>query len=470
MMHTGAGKKVDDWPEISLVQRLANFGSSPLARRLVLVLFIVQAVVLTFVTHIGTPPDEQNHIKFIEYYANHSASPIFEKQTPTFNLGDKTREVDYLYHYTMSLLYRVLPVSAHAKYVVIRLLTVVLALLAFLVLANVFRRLGFSPAVTTVALLVITNLPMVLMMSSAVNNDVMVWLGAALGLLLMLRLWDRPNARDVLWLLVLAVAGGLFKRTLLPLGLVFGIFALVIVWRHFPVLFKQFRRFDWKLAVAALLLLISVGLFAERVGGNIVQYRTPTPSCDRVQGPDACSVFWGDIRAAGLVHKTPERPVPLYVFPFRWLWSSVANVVDIQTQAWRHEVKPVRWLTPVLGVLLVSGVAYGLYYDRKRRSGTPDKQARQRVFVMLIALYFMVVHMLVNYGDYRQVKFFGIALNGRYILPSLLPLIGFACFYWSRWLSARPRWRATLAVLVVLSTILGSGLLMMLHNPQLIHG
>lgn len=470
MTHAGAGVKTTDRLGDSLVQRLTAFAGSPLARWLVLVLFIVQAVVLAFVTRIGTPPDEQNHIKFIEYYANHSVSPIFEKQTPTFNLGDKTREVDYLYHYTMSLLYRVLPVSAHAKYVVIRLLTVVLALLAFLVLANVFRRLGFSPAVTTVALLVITNLPMVLMMSSAVNNDVMVWLGAALGLLLMLRLWERPNARDVLWLLVLAVAGGLFKRTLLPLGLVFGIFALVAVRRYFPVLLKQCRRFDWRLVLAALLLLISVGLFTERVGGNLLRYHTPTPSCDRVQGSDACSVFWGDVRAAGLVHKTPERPVPLYIFPFRWLWSSVANVVDIQTQGWRHEVKPARWLTPLLGVLLVSGVAYGFYYDRKRSSEALDKLARQRIYIILIALYFMVVHMLVNYSDYRQVKFFGIALNGRYILPSLLPLIGFACFYWSRWLSTRPRWRVTLAVLVVLSTILGSGLLMMLHNPQLIHG
>jgi hypothetical protein len=450
---------------------LRGFAGSPLARWLVLALFVVQAVLLAFIVRIGTPPDESNHIEFIEYYAHHSVSPVFDQQTPTYHLGDKTREVDYLYHYTMSLLYRVLPLQTHDKYIAIRLVTVVLALLAFLVLANVFRRLGISAATITMSLLIMTNLPMVLMMSSAINNDVTVWLGAALGLWLLLRLWEKQDVHDLLWLAVLAIAGGLFKRTLLPLGFIFGMAVLVLLVRHFRGFIGQLKRLDWKIILAAVLLLTSLGLFVERVGGNLARYHTPTPSCDQVQGAAACAVFWGDIRASSLAQQTPEKPLAPPVFVERWVSESLANVVDIQTQGWRHEVKPARWLTPVLAFFLIVGVAYGFYYDRRARRQAPANPVpRWRRYAVLITLFFMLVHLLVNYGDYRQVKFFGVALNGRYILPSLLPLIGLAGFYWTQLLKRWPSWRVLLAIFLVCATIGGSGLIMMLRNPQLLHG
>src|SRR5262245_11585955 len=107
----------------TLFRQLARFVNTPLARRLVLGLFVAQALVLVFVVRVGTPPDENNHIRFIEFYANHSLSPIFtdQIQTPTSTLGDKTREVDYLYHYTMSMVYRVSPLPTDGTYTLIRL-------------------------------------------------------------------------------------------------------------------------------------------------------------------------------------------------------------------------------------------------------------------------------------------------------------------------------------------------------------
>lgn len=453
------------------MQGLRSFAGSPLARWLVLGLFVAQTVFLAFVVRIGTPPDESNHIQFIDYYAHHSLSPIFSDQTPTYNLGDKTREIDYVYHYLMSLLVRALPFSPEAEHITIRLFSVAFGVLTFLVLARVFKRLGFSAASITVGLLIMTNLPMVLMMSSAVNNDVLVWLGAALGLLLLLRLWERPSVQDLLWLAVLALIGGLIKRTLLPLGLVFGIIGLVVLVCYFGTLWRQLKRFNWQIGVALILLVVSAGLFTERVGGNLLMYHTPTPSCDQVQGEAACAIFWGDIRARNLAQQTPEAVLTPPVFALKWVSESLANVVDIQTQGWRHEVKPARWLTPVLAFFLISGVVYGFFYDRRAKRRHPsDPLPRWRIYVMLITLFFMLVHLLVNYSDYRQVRFFGVALNGRYILPSLLPLIGFAAFYWSRLLRRFPSWQVVVAVFLVCVTIGGSGLLMMLRNPQLLHG
>jgi len=447
------------------LRTLQAFMGTPLARRLVLGLFVVQAVILVWTVSIGTPPDETNHIQFIDYYAHHSLSPIFNHQQPTYNLGDKTREVDYLYHYAMSLLVRIMPFSFSVEYHIVRLFSVLFGLLTFMTLGRLFKMLGVSAAAITVGLLVLTNLPMVLMMSSAVNNDVLVWLGAVLGFLLLVRLWKQPTTLDLAWLLGLSLVGGLVKRTLLPLGLVFGILGLVVFARRTRTILAGFKRFNWQLGVACVVIVLGSVLFAERVGGNLVRYHSITPSCAKVQGDAACYGFWANVRARTLAQLPPEKPMPLVEFPVRWLGSSFTNVVDIQTQNWRHQVKPARFLTPLLVALLAVGIIYGLFYEKNRYK--TDQRSRYRLYIMLITLYFLVVHLIVNYGEYKKAGFFGVALNGRYILPSLLPLVVFASFYWSRLLGRHQQQLTLLAIVAVTCTIAFSGLELMLRNPQL---
>ena len=79
----------------------------------------------------------------------------------------------------------------------------------------------------------------------------------------------------------------------------------------------------------------------------------------------------------------------------------------------------------------------------------------------------ILIHMAYNYSEYRSNHVFGQALNGRYILPAILPLGILAAHYWSQLLARHRQWLTAVAVFVVISTIGGSGLLMMLRNPQL---
>lgn len=433
---------------------------------LVMAVFVVQASCLALVTRIGTPPDETNHIAFIDFYAKHSLSPVFSHQQPTYSLGDKTREVDYLYHYCMSLLVRALPFSPNVEYKIIRLLSVAFGLLTFLLLARLFRRLGVSWGAITAGLAVLTNLPMVLMMSSAINNDVLVWLGMALGLWLLVRLRERPAATDLAWLIALVLLGGLVKRNLLPVCLLLGLAALWIGLRHYRMFWAELRSPRRQLLLALVVVVIGFGLFAERVGGNIVRYGNITVSCEQVQGEAACYNFWANVRARDLAKRPPETPVAPASFVVRWFNDSIFNIIDIQTQGWRHEVKPARWLPQLLTWLLLLGLLYGLVRDLRSR----DQKANWRLFVLLAAVYFMLIQLLVNFSTYRHYRIYGLALNGRYIIPSLLPLALLASFYWSVWLRRYPKLLFVAALLVAAATITGSGLLMMLHNPQLLHG
>ncbi len=437
---------------------------------LVMGLFVAQALVLVSVTSIGTPPDEENHYKFIDYYASHSLDPFFEDQQPTYNLGDKTREVDYLYHYVMSWVERILPFSHNVELHIIRLFSIAAGLLTMLVLSALFRRLGLSASVITTVLLVVTNIPMVLMLSSAINNDALVWLGFSLALLLLVRLWQKPSVVDLLWLANIAIFGGLLKRTLLPFGMLFAVLGIIIVLRHLPEFRRQVKRVSWQhwnVVFAGVLVIIGLALFSERVVYNIAEYHSIAPSCESVHGDAACYDFWANVRARYLATQPRQPLITPTTFVVRWFGHSFDNIVDIQTQGWRHEIRPFRLLTPLLVVVLASGLIYGTRFDMLRRKA---ELSRWRLYVAGIAYFGILVQLAVNYRSYQSNQVFGLALNGRYILPSVLVLAGLCGFYWAMLLRKHPRWLTLGSVLVVLGVIIGSGLLMMLRNPQLYLG
>lgn len=420
-----------------------------------------------FVVHTGTPPDEENHLAFVSFYATQSPSPFFSEQEPTWQLGDKTREIDYLYHYVMSWIVRILPFSYETEVHILRLFSVGFGLATFVLLAKVWHRLGVSPLVSNVALLILTNLSMVLMMSSAVNNDTLVWLGVTAGVLLLLRLWQSPRLIDVILLLNLAVAGGLVKRTLLPIGLVFGILAVLLLWKHRHFFAERLRKgVGWKLLLAGGLLVLSTGLATERIGGNVLVYGDVAPECNEVQGEAACKNYWSNVRRNRLAAEVPPPSIPLPAFIGKWFVSSFSNITDIQTQGWRHEVTPPSWLAPLLMGVLGVGLGYGVLNDV--RQFKRNQQSRWRLYVIALMAYIILVQLIVNYNLYLEYRFFGIALNGRYILPAVLVLVGLNGYYLGKLL--KPKWSGMLAVSIIVLIVGYAGLMMMLRNPQLFVG
>lgn len=433
-----------------------------------LALFIVQSCVMVFVTKFGVPPDETNHIHFINYYTERSLSPILTDQQPTYNLGDKTREVDYLYHYIMSVVRRVLPFSTNTELYIIRLFSVGFAAATFVVLRRLMKRLAVHEWATAAGLALAAGMAMVLMMSSAINNDVFVWLGVALGLLLIVRLAQTPKLIDVVWLACLVSYGGLIKRTLLPIGLVFAVVGMAIVVRKWRVILTQLKSANVALVLPCVLLVLGLGLAAERIGGNVLQYGHVVPTCAEVQGESACYDFWANIRERELAKRPAEQMLPAPVFAGRWVQESLINIFDIQTQGWRHEVKPAPWVEPLFLLFVLVGLGYGTVRELRRSS---DHKARLRLLVLGLSVFYILFHMVVNYSEYKHYRVFGLALNGRYILAGLLPLLVLCMWYWGALLGRVPtKVRIGLTVAFLLVVTWESGLHVLLQNPQLFHG
>jgi len=427
-------------------------------------LFGVQAVALVFSMPFTTPPDEQNNISFIQYYSTHSVGPIFDHQTPTYYLGDKTREVDYLYHYSMSLLKRVLPFSDTVELYIMRMLTVLTALLAFIAFAALWRHLGVKDGAINTGLLVLTNLPMVLMLSAAINNDAMVWLLVGVSGVLVVRLLKNVRRIDMLLLANVVVIGGLIKRTFLPLAALGGFFLLYLLVRHWRSLVGQLRKYNTAVVALLLVFLVGAGLFTERIGGNISHYGTIQPSCEMVQGEVPCKVFWASVRRDVLLKQPSGEQKNLIEFSHAWLQESVTNVFDVQTQFWRHEVMPPKWVTPFMLTILFVGLGYGVW--RETRSTNADKKmARWRLAAIAVGVYVFIYQLITNYIIFQNYKVFGLALNGRYILPGAILLTGLCCYYWGNLLSKKLAF--VLASTVVVLTIACTGITMMIRNPQL---
>lgn len=443
-------------------------------------LFVIQTGFLAIVTKFSVPPDEKNQIDFIEYYAHHSLSPFLQHQMPTENLGDITRQVDFVYHYAMSLVMRISPLPDHYDLYVIRFFSIGFAVITFVLLLRMLRELHVSRAASHLGLFALMNLPMVLMMSSAVNADVLVWLGTVSGIYLMLRIWKYHQPSDVLFLLIVAIYGGIIKRTLFPICLIFGVTALVMVARYWHDLKSKVRLRSWRQIVLIVLLVIGVGLFVERVGGNLYQYHTVSPSCTQVQGDGPCSVYWlhnrktaldSDIDSAteyylGDGASVDRTLAPLPTFFVKWNISNFDNLVDIQTQGWKHTMPPPWWLGGGLLILVTVTLIYGLMYEIKHLRA--EEMARWRLIVIGFAVFIVGTQFVVNYGTYVRSHVFGLALNGRYILPALMLLIGL-CAWYGRKLFGRIA-GPVLITLVLIGIIGLSGLIMMVRNPQLFFG
>ncbi len=456
-----------------------KFASSNIFRRLILIVFIVQSVFLVFVTQIGVPPDENNHINFAKYYAAHSITPTLTDQKPTWTTDDLTRTDDYLYAYVNSFVMRLIA-SDTAQIYIIRLTSVLVALLAFIFTIKVFQILKISDAIINTGLAIITNLPMVLMLSSAVNNDVGIWLATSLCTWLLFKTWRSPSLTLLAYIGSVSTFASLYKRTFMPIALVVSIIAICFVIKKWSTFRKSIDFKNISVILSLLILIVGSGLFIERVGINYAVYGSISPSCERVQGKEACSVHWSSKRQRWLDAGAPadeniwlpadahkdSSPESIITFLPKWIGTSLYNIVDIQTQGWRHTAGPPVWLVTVLGVVFGAPLIVGIIYDLQKFKSTV--WARRRLLVVALGLTVIVAQLAYNYNLYLKDLVFGLALNGRYILPSIILLFGLSGYYLAKAFGKRTN--IIIGALLVIITIGFSGLYMMVRNPQLFIG
>lgn len=269
----------------------------------ILAALVVQAVWLAFSAYYPLPFDEYVHVGNIQIYAQQWSPFIAEQPAYASIYGDITREASYLYYYLMSFPYRFFELFTDNEMILIiatRLINIAFVVGGLILFRKLLMAWGLPKRVTRIALLAFVMTPIIPFLAAHVNYDNLMFLLAPLFLLTATRLItdNQDFVRRLMLFALLGMSTVLVKRTFLLLAGIVAVYVAVAIWRRNGAkLLKILRdswhktRKGWVFVCLSLLLLTVTGLFAERYGGNVLNYGSIWPKCHEVQSREVCAEF-----------------------------------------------------------------------------------------------------------------------------------------------------------------------------------
>jgi len=422
--------------------------------------------------------DEDYHFGLIKIYS-HNLLPFFTGQPNGGNqFGAIARDPSYLYQYLMSFPYRIiehLTTSQLAQVIILRFINIALVVLALSLFYKVIRRTGASKILTNIVLLLFILIPIVPQLSAQINYDNMLLPIIAWNILLSFELIKQIKNkslkfRTLIGFFIVGLTGSLVKYVYLPIFLASIVFIIIYLYinnRHkFKTLLNKFIS-DFKKesrAVKTILLIIFfilLGMFMQRDGVNLIKYHDVEPSCAQVLTTKQCSAY-GPWEYNNESHKYLENqkhnghnPIqgPFYYTKqwLYWMWFRLFFAVNgPETSFKNYPPLPL----PSAGALVI--FFFGIILFIKYRKQV-FKENVLLSFLFSISIFYLLVLYLQGYSSYRYTNVLE-NMNGRYLLPVLLPIaIVFAEVY-SIALKKHFNLKIILAVIVLLLFIEGGGI------------
>ncbi|TAH36287.1 hypothetical protein EYC59_01255 [Candidatus Saccharibacteria bacterium] len=409
----------------------------------VLGVFVLQALWIALTAAYSAAFDEYFHLGIIRLYAD-QWSPLLGSQPPGSAIyGAVARDPSYLYQYLLSFPYRLVAHvtdSLAAQVVSLRLVDIAIFGVGLVVWRKVLLLAKLSKPVVHALLLFFVLIPATSFLAGQLNYDNLFFTFIAVSFYFAIRLVrhirEKRALPPVLTLVSLSVVllGSLVKYAFLPIALTLGVYVLVVILRTFGwhprLLWAEVKRLAGGLrgpaAVAAcLLFLVSFGLFAERYAVNAVRYHTPVPDCDAVLEQDDCRAyapFGRNLSYKEIGYKDYLKTHDKLTYPDTWARGMMRSLY--------FSVGPEQLNYPPgepLRVAFVTAwllVGFGLACIVLRLKMLWRKGTAFRLFLIVPIVYIGILF-AQNLSDYLSLGV-PVAMNGRYLLPVLLPLMALA--------------------------------------------
>jgi len=454
-------------------QKLVHYVGSELFFRLTLALFVVSAAWIAFSARYPMAFDEGYHLGIIRIYS-FQFSPFFAKQPPgPAMFGALTRDPSYLYHYLMSFPYRwvgYVSSSFMLHVLTLRFIDIALFAIGLVLIRKVLLKTKASPALVNVVLLFFTLTPVLPLLAGQINYDDLIVPLTAGALLLTINFVQALKAKQtfkvgaLVGLLAVSLLASLVKFTFLPVLTAIVAYVLFEMWRfsreHRHKLWHKIQD-GWrplpilKKTTLTVLLVVSVGLFINTYGVNIVQYHNPIPQCGQVLGVQRCATYppwarnYADARYNTGVDANPLRFTASWFYGmFYRLFFTINGPGDPASND--NHLAPV--VAIIAAILAVSGFLLFAYYGRR---------LLKRDAVLSFLLFTMLVYCAALWGrNYHDFLHLGkmVAINGRYLIPVMFPFyLAVALGYWEL-LSQRLLAKSVLLVVVLLLFLEGGGI------------
>jgi hypothetical protein len=439
----------------------------------IVVLLVLQAVWVALTARYPMAFDENFHLGIIKIYS-HQWGPFITSTPPDSGAyGELIRTPSYLYHYLMSFPYRLIASLTNqetVQIIALRFINIGLFAAGLFVFRKVLLQLRFSAAITHLSLLLLVLVPVVPFLAGQINYDNLLFLLTPAISLTALQCGQgilnkgRLPAAALVFLVTLGMVGSLVKYAFLPVFLAAILYVVVALIRRkgFGSLIKKTwsaflaTKLPLKITLVALLL-VSFGLFAERYGGNIIQYQSLDPDCAKVESIDHCQEYGPWARNYLLttgVTPSGTDPTP---FAIGWIVGIIHRLYFAINYDYVNYYELPLPITAAYAFGLFGSILITIYFRRIL------KARPQLLLIVLITVVYVASLLYVNYSDYLKYDAF-LAINGRYLIPILPFVFAFMASAYGIFISKAPASRRVrikvglVAVLLVL-TLQGGGIL-----------
>jgi len=457
------------------ISKLRAFLGSRRFFAVIMAVFLIEAIWLALSGRYPMAFDEDFHLGIIRLYAHH-LSPFWSGQpSGADSFGAVARDPSYLYQYLMSFPYRLVTLFTHSQTVVVMVLRGI-SIALFAASLPLYHRLmlktGASRALVQSCLALFVLIPIVPLLAAQINYDNLLLPLVALALLLTadiareLRATQRLNTKRLLVLVILSLLASLVKYAFLPILLAIAAYLAVCCWRAYPTWRKFWlslgfgftlmsRRLRWLLVV---LTLLSIGLFVQRYGVNVVRYHTPIPDCGQVLSTQRCDAYGPWRRDHNtMLHKDPNATKSPLVYAADWFYGMWLRTFFAVDGPYTHFQTRGPFVVPSMAAIGFAGVGLLAAIGYSRRILRKYNRQVLWLFVGTVVSYAGVLW-LDGYHSFLRIGVAN-AINGRYLLP-ILPLLLVMCgLGWGQLLRRRPQFKMAAIGLALLCMIWGGGAL-----------
>jgi hypothetical protein len=401
----------------------------------VIIFFSIEALWVAVSSLYPMAFDEDFHVGIITIYSQQWLPFLGGQPLNADQLGALQHDPSYLYHYLMSFPYRLIGLftdSQTMQVIVLRLLNIGLFVWGLYLFCRVMRRVGISAALTHTALALFVLIPIVPLVAGQINYDNLLMPLTAWMCLSVCSLYEQfqkrtINLKTISLFVSLVLLTSLIKFPFLPIATAAVVFVCITGWRAFRGRGTQLRTAIRKGLVAlsartliglALLVLLSFGLFVERYGYNLAVYHHPVPECDAVLDEESCMAYgpW----ARNHLYAQAKGDVDPNPLAYTWHWLQALHyrlffMVNGPHDQFRN-YPPLPLPAAAAVIIAVSGMVALVLYWRRAFRGQP--------LLLFFAGVCILYALALWVDDYLQYLYTGepVAINGRYLLPILLPL------------------------------------------------
>ena len=416
--------------------------------------------------------DEDFHFGIIKIYAHH-ISPFWNSQPEAANsFGAVYRDPSYLYHYLMSFPYRFISIFTHdqtIQVIFLRLINIGSFVWGILIFNRVLSLTKASKALINSTLLIFILIPVIPLLAAHINYDNLIFPLTGLTFLLTLKVTERLRKskslklEEIFGLAIVLLLSSIVKYAFLPILLVILVYLIINIHRTFPswITFVGSLKSSWltaSIVVRTLLtfaVIFSVGLFSQRYVLNTYLYHTPVPECSKVLNVKACSEYGPWVRDHNFKQDKPTGTPNFIIFSGNWFYGMWYRLFFSLSGASNHyETRGTLFFPSVISIgLSVSGIFITLKYYR-RIIGKYNRHALQ-LFAYVSAAYVFVLF----FDQFRAFSSTGqpVAINGRYLLPVLLPIMLIVGLAFGQLLKSNIRLKVIFVSITILCMLWGGG-------------